>query len=83
MFQYKTTRLIFKHPIQYENDEFIQRLCKFLLKDLSMTPYLNLKNSSNTFYLDIIKDKLEFVSPNHFTDVDVNIRNFRHKTNTD
>ena len=67
VFIYKTTRLVYKYPIEYDNDVFKERLCNFIANDLSKNAYNELSVASNTFYVDIIKDEIEYVNPTiHF-----------------
>ena len=60
----------FRYPIRYEHDpEFIQRLCKYIANDLSdplNTTYEEIKETTNSYYIDLIDNKLNFVDKAEF-----------------
>jgi len=78
VFVFNAAKLVYRYPIQYESDEFIQRIGKFIALDLSQNPNHNLKVRHNTFYIDLIDNQLEFVS--QFSDLNArNTGNFKYK----
>ena len=44
---YKGGLLIYKFPIEYDSEEFMQRLCRFIINDLSNNPYHNLNQRAS------------------------------------
>jgi len=55
------SRIIYRFPYQYDNDNFIQKLCEFIENDLKNNAYEDLNENINNFFVDVIGDQIQFV----------------------
>jgi len=66
-FKYKKSRFFFRYPFQYDNDpDFLKRLGEFIAHDLSVNVYDDMSTSSNTFFIDLVDNNLQFVDKKTF-----------------
>jgi len=67
-FSHKGTRVIYRYPLQYDNDEFLQKLFRFIVNDLKNGDYLNIKSNCNTYHVSLIDGQIQFVDKNSFNE---------------
>ena len=59
-FSYYGTRIIYRYPLQIDNDEFIPKLCSFIELDLTNNNYHNLKPNCNTYFVGLVDGEVQF-----------------------
>ena len=60
--------MTYRYPYRFDNDIFVKQLAKFIENDLIINKdrYQNLKENDNTYYVDIVDGRLDFVERNEF-----------------
>ena len=68
-FSHRGTHVIYRYPFEYdENEYFLQKLSLFIANDLERNDYINLNSNSNSYHVDFVNDKVEFIDKSSFNE---------------
>ena len=60
-------KVMYRYPYLCDSEEFVKRLCDFIENDIRNSCY-ELVTISTTFYIDVIRDQIQFVDRGSFKD---------------
>jgi len=64
------TMFVYKYPRKIHNEAFVKKLIKFILHELSTKIYDNQSTKTNTFYINMVDGRVEFVDRNSYKEME-------------